>query len=107
MCAEDIEEYKKACAQPGALSAMLGWYRAALRSQETRQLLQGSSLYVHRPTLVIWGKKDPYLDPRCNETLPFYVDDVQIHYLENANHWVQMDQPEIVNDLLLNYLLPI
>ena len=64
---EDIELYRQAWSRPGALSAMLGWYRAILRSRETPWLLSLPPMIVPHPTLVIWGEKDPYLDRTCNE----------------------------------------
>ena len=103
MTADDIARYKEACAQPGALPAMIGWYR-----HTARYLLRHARRFPHfrikRPTCVIWGERDIALDKSCNETLPQYVDQLAIHYLPNASHWVQMDEPEAVNQLVLGFL---
>jgi len=101
----DLEVYKNAWKQPGALSAMLGWYRIGFRSPlKTRSTAFQRN--VQADTLVIWGKKDPYLDWRCNETLPHYVRRLQVRYLENIGHWVQMEAPEIVNRWMLDFFNP-
>ncbi len=72
MSAADIQCYKTACAQPGALTAMIGWYRANFlisRTLDRRQPTRDWQITI--PTLVIWGERDPFLDRRCNETLPW------------------------------------
>lgn len=104
MTGEDIDFYRQAWTQPGALSAMLGWYRTALRSTESRWLMGLPPLVVPQPTLLIWGEKDPYLDRACNETLPTYVTNLHIHYLPSANHWPMIDRPDEVNALILGHL---
>lgn len=100
---DDIALYKKALAREGALTAALGWYREIPR----RLLHGGLSLpepTVDAPTLVIWGERDVALAKQCNDPLPKYVPNLQIHYLAAAGHWVQMDHPNEVNGLLLEFL---
>jgi len=104
MTEKDIDLYRQAWSQIGALSAMLGWYRAALQSKESQWLLNLPPLVVLQPTLVIWGEEDPYLDRACNETLPRYVPDLRVHYLPGANHWPMIARPEEVNALILGHL---
>lgn len=103
MSLEDTQRYKAALSQPGALSATIGWYRAMARG-----LVKGAfrtlPAKVTVPACVIWGERDVALDPACNETLPRYVANLQIHYLTDANHWVQMHRPQEVNALLLAFL---
>ena len=50
---EDIEQYKEAWSQPGAMTAMLNWYRAARYRPETANGMQ-----VHVRTLILWGVQD-------------------------------------------------
>lgn len=103
MTAADVQRYKDACAQPGALSAMIGWYRATFRDL----LAQGGNpprLAINAPTAVIWGEGDDYLDRRCNDTLRRYVAQLDLHFLGDASHWVQLDRPDVVNSLILGFL---
>lgn len=97
MTQRDVELYKEACARPGALEAMIGWYRAIKRPRE-------AVLNIERPSCVIWGERDAFLEKGCNETLGRYVPDLSVHYLPRASHWVQMDLPEEVNQLMLDFL---
>lgn len=97
MTQRDIALYKEACAQPGALEAMIGWYRAINRSRK-------AVLNIDRPSCVIWGERDAFLEKGCNETLGSYVPDLSVHYLPRASHWVQMDLPDEVNRIMLDFL---
>ncbi|MBI5091216.1 MAG: alpha/beta fold hydrolase [Candidatus Hydrogenedentes bacterium] len=105
MSPEDVQRYKAALSQLGALTAMIGWYRAMVRGL-VRSRFAAPHARITAPTCVIWGERDVALDRACNETLPHYVDDLRIHYLPNANHWVQMHRPDEVNSLLLSFLAP-
>jgi epoxide hydrolase 4 len=68
---EDIEKYKEAWSQPGAMTAMLNWYRAAVwhRPQIT------NDLHVHVRTLMLWGVKDVALSRRMARPSLDYCDD--------------------------------
>lgn len=103
MSAADIAAYVRAWEQPGAMAAMLGWYRAAFGAA-VRCGLSAPPQRIASPTCVIWGEKDFALDKRCNRTLPGYVSDLRLHYLPDAGHWVQMHRPQEVNRLLLDFL---
>lgn len=103
MGSQDIAAYVEAWEQPGALSAMLGWYRTAFRAT-LRSGLSAPPQHVQAPTCVIWGEEDFALDRRCNDTLDRYTPDLRVHYLPGASHWVQMHRPQEVNRLLLEFL---
>lgn len=59
---------------------------------------------IAAPTLVIWGENDLALEKCTNDTLSRYAPNSRIVYLPKASHWVQMDEPETVNPLLLEFL---
>jgi len=105
MTPADSARYKQSWRQPGALSAMLGWYRAMGRHAARQpRLPRLPRLDIGVPTALIWGLDDPYLDRACNATLHRYVSDLRIHYLPGAGHWVQMNCPDETNHLLLDFL---
>jgi epoxide hydrolase 4 len=102
----DIEEYKLAWKQPGALTAMINWYRAMLR-----QRLKGPwnpqkivPRRVHVPTLMLWGKNDIALSWEMAQPSIDLCDAGQLIFFENATHWVQHDEAEAVNRQLLAFL---
>lgn len=97
---EDIAEYKKAWSQPGAMTAMVNWYRAAVWH---RPKLPGD-LCVKVPTLMIWGMQDVALSHRMARLSMDYCDNGKLVFFEDATHWVQHDEAENVNQLLVEFL---
>jgi epoxide hydrolase 4 len=99
----DLARYREALARPGALTAALNYYRAY-----RGHLLRGGGKThprrtIDRPTLVIWGEKDPALDRHNLDGLERYVSDLRIERLPQATHWVMADAPDRVNALLTGF----
>lgn len=103
MSPADIERYKAAYRQPGAVPAMIGWYRA-LAQRIARNKGRANIGTIAVPALVIWGENDVALEKCTNDTLKRYAPNSRIVYLPKASHWVQLDEPETVNRLLLEFL---
>lgn len=97
---EDLDFYKDAFAKRGALTASLNYYRNALQQTLTERNWQ--TLYV--PTLMIWGEEDIALDKELTDGVETYVHDFQIQYIPNCSHWVQQEQPELVNQYIRHFL---
>jgi pimeloyl-ACP methyl ester carboxylesterase len=97
---EDIAEYKQAWSQPGAMTAMLNWYRAAVRYLP--KLLKDVRVKV--PTLMLWGMQDVALSHRMARLSIDYCEDGALVFFEDATHWVQHDEAENVTKLLLEFL---
>jgi len=102
---EDIKEYKKAWSQPGAMTAMINWYRAMMRAmlRRRRPKTRGNSR-VKVPVLMLWGMKDVALSHRMARLSIDYCDIGQLVLFEDATHWVQHDEAENVNQYLLEFL---
>jgi pimeloyl-ACP methyl ester carboxylesterase len=102
---EDIDRYVEAMAQPGAVSGGVNYYRALLRQRpaESRRRIRR----IDAPTLVIWGERDRYLGLHLAAPDPKWVPNLRVVRLPNASHWVQVDEPERVNELLLDFLTPL
>ena len=98
---EDIAEYKKAWSQPGAMTAMINWYRALLRYRPRMP----KDPRVTVPTLMLWGMQDVALSHRMARPSMDYCDDGKLVFFEDATHWVQHDETEAVNQLLIEFLL--
>ena len=97
----DLERYRAAFAPPGALRAAVDYYRAAGRRMATTTP-RGSSK-VRIPTLVVWGARDPALSIRLTHDLERWVPDLRLEVLPDSGHWVQIDAPGTVNDLLRDF----
>lgn len=97
---EDIEKYKAAWAQPGAITAMLNWYRA-VRKYRPQSL---SSPKISVPVLLIWGKRDKAFDPSLAEDSIRLCEDGKLITIDHASHWVQHEAAEEVNAALVEWL---
>lgn len=119
----DFARYRDAWSQPGAITAMINWYRAAVRNRSvwsesgTINAMVNSSLgrlgirpvppsdvRVHVPTLVIWGTDDQFLDSRLAQASVAFCDDGALRVINRATHWVHHEEPERVNCLLVDFL---
>lgn len=102
--AEDAEVFARNAAQPGALKAMIDYYRAlALGGGSRRQQQLGLPL-IEVPTLMLWGVQDLALTEACTWGTDEWVRSLTLRYLPQASHWVQQDEPELVNAMLEAFL---
>jgi pimeloyl-ACP methyl ester carboxylesterase len=99
---EDIARYREAWSQPGAATAMINYYRAALRRAPSRTVAEMRP--VEAPTLVIWGERDRYLGAELSQPSTSDVPRLErVVRLPEATHWVQHDEPERVSQLLIEF----
>jgi len=96
----DIQAYKQAAAKPGALTAMLNYYRNAFE----QGLFKPSWGVLEVPTLMIWGEQDQALGKELTYGTEQYVRDFQIKYISDSSHWVQQEQPQLVNQYMREFL---
>lgn len=99
---QDIERYAKAIAEPGAVTGMLNHYRAFLRQNPFR--LGWDLRVVEAPVLVIWGQRDRYFDAALAEPDEAWVPHARVERVPDAGHWVHLDAPDRVSDLLLRFV---
>jgi pimeloyl-ACP methyl ester carboxylesterase len=60
---------------------------------------------VQCQTLVIWGSQDAFLEQAAVEPSTKYVDnECKVKYIESAGHWVQQEEPELVNQYIREFL---
>jgi epoxide hydrolase 4 len=99
---EEIERYIEAWSQPGAATGMINYYRSSVRTplkQAEEQIRP-----IAAPTLVIWGEQDRYLRDDLAEPEHNDVPNLdRVERLPNASHWVHHDEPERVNQLLVDF----
>ena len=99
---DDLDRYERALLGPGGLKGPIDWYRAALRRNPAALARQYRP--IGAPTLVIWGQQDRHLGAEWATPTPALVPDVRMAWLPDASHWVQHDEPEAVNRLLVEFL---
>ncbi len=96
----DIEAYKNAAAKRGALTAMLNYYR----NFSQQKMFNEDWRVLEVPTLMIWGENDTALGKELTYGTELYVRDFQIKYIPNCSHWVQQEQPALVNQYMGEFL---
>jgi pimeloyl-ACP methyl ester carboxylesterase len=95
---EDMAAYKKAWRQPGALTAMINWYRAYKYNTEP------ASGMLQLPVLLIWGRKDCFLLPQMAQDSIGKCANGKLVMIEEATHWIHHEQPELVNTLIHDFI---
>ncbi len=95
-----IAAYRAAWRQPGALTAMLNWYRA-LFIKDLAVPREGS---IRTQTLVIWGDQDAFAEPKLAEASAALCASARVLHLPKASHWVVHDQPDEVREALIDFL---
>ncbi len=93
--------YRAAALRPGALTAMINYYRALLRTPDFANIGDGR---IETPTLLIWGEEDKALGIWCTEGVERWVPQLTLRRLPGVSHWVQQEAPERVNALLSDWL---
>lgn len=95
----DLAVYRAAWSRPGALRAMVNWYRAALRRPPARV----PSPRVKPPALVLWGERDRFLGREMIEPSLALCDEARLERIPEATHWLQHEEPAAVNRLLIEH----
>lgn len=100
----DMANWIADLSRPGALTAGLNWYRA--NQHPARELRARSEVpAVQAPTLGLWSDGDRYLvEEGMQRSAEFVPGSWHYERVEHASHWMQLDQPEIINRLLLQHL---
>lgn len=114
---DDIRKgYLKAWQQPGAMEAMVSWYKAtplvvpemdAAVMSEQRAALAAIDLdrvRVRMPHQVIWGLRDTALLPSARKGLDALCDDLTLHEFPDADHWIIHQKPTEVTALIASFI---
>lgn len=95
----ETDHWIKDLSRPGRLTAGMNWYRANLSS-----LWKADFPRVKIPVFGIWSTDDVALaeDQMINSAA--FVDATwQYERMENVSHWIPVDEPEKLSDLIINY----
>jgi pimeloyl-ACP methyl ester carboxylesterase len=99
----DTDQWIADLSRPGALTASLNWYRAnvAPRPPGPPRVLPP----VAPPTMAIWSTNDHYLDgARMEQSADYVAGPWRYEQIPGASHWMQVDAPDKLNALLLDWL---
>jgi pimeloyl-ACP methyl ester carboxylesterase len=96
-----MEEAVAAMSKPGALAAGLNWYRANVNP--TTPAAAFPNIAVR--TMGLWSTGDVFLtEESMTGSVRYVTAPWRYERISEASHWLQLDRPELVNDLLLDFL---
>ena len=108
---EERRHYLDDWAQPGALTAMLNWYRASeivvpKPGEEAHAPAWTWAPFpkITVPTLVLWALRDTALLPVQLEGLDDLVDKLRIVTIPDAGHFVPWEQPQTVTAAIRDFM---
>lgn len=110
LLAPERDAYLDEWGQPGAMTAMLNWYRASAivvpgmdETPERPAFLDGPFPPLRMPVLVIWGMGDTALLPVQLEGLDQLVPDLKVVQVD-AGHFVPWENPTAVNTAIRDWI---
>jgi pimeloyl-ACP methyl ester carboxylesterase len=101
----DVERYVADLDRPGALTAALNWYRANIAPARFAGAAANPLPPVRCPVLGLWGADDvacgeaQMLASREHVAGPW-----RYHRVEGAGHWIPLDAPDELTEVLLGFL---
>lgn len=109
---DDLDRYREAWSQPGAMTAMINWYRAAFRPGSRHDAgadtesapAPGGRITV--PTLLIWGAQDAFLGKEMAQPSIERCEEGRLVVLDAATHWIHHEAPEQVTTLIRDFFTP-
>lgn len=102
--ADDPDRCVDDLARPGALTAALNWYRA---NALPNLLLADPKAFpsVQAPTLAVFGKFDrTRSEEQVASSAAYVAGPWRFERFEDAGHWVQLEQADRLNRLLVEFL---
>ena len=83
--------------------AVAGAQRGMAARPDATDVLAGVAV----PTLVVAGEEDAIIGPEVGRELAAAIPDARFLLVERAGHLANLEQPEVVNEALLDFLAPI
>jgi pimeloyl-ACP methyl ester carboxylesterase len=83
--------------------AVAGAQRGMAARLDATDVLAGIAV----PTLVVHGEEDAIIAPEVGRELAAAIPDARFLLVERAGHLANLEQPEVVNEALLDFLAPI
>ena len=93
----ELDRYAEAWARPGALTAMLAYYRATRRPHRPPRR-------VRVPMLLLWGERDAFLQRAIAREGAALCDAGALVFVPGATHWAHLEEPRAVNAALVRFL---
>ncbi len=105
--------YLEAWTQPGAMEAMVAWYKATTLvvpepgesvAQNPISAVDPAKVRVAMPHQVIWGMQDKALLPSARAGLADLCASLEVHEVADADHWIIHQKPDLVRSLVRSFV---
>ena len=97
-----LERYRIAWSRPGAITAMIDYYRAAFRHPGA----SGDAGKVATRTLILWGTEDAFILRVLATDSARRCADARVEYVNGATHWLHHEEPVHVTASIDRFLGP-
>jgi pimeloyl-ACP methyl ester carboxylesterase len=99
---DDIQKYVEAYKNPETVKAAIAYYRAAFREMFSKSKIRYPK--IKAPVLMLWGEHDIALGKEMTYNTKNYCENsFEIIYDSTSGHFIQHDNPELVNSSLLHF----
>jgi pimeloyl-ACP methyl ester carboxylesterase len=107
----DVARVKESIGDPAHIAAAIGYYRAIynpeLQSPDYAEEQSASMAPTPKPTLYLHGRDDGcMLLSSVSNPLDFLAEGSEFVVVDHAGHFLQVEQPELVNARILDFLRP-
>ena len=84
------------------ITATINYYRCAFQYKEVGQSFD---MKIKVPVASIFGTADKYLSVAAAEGSKDFIEDFKQTFIDGASHWVHMEKPDQVNQIMEKYLI--
>jgi pimeloyl-ACP methyl ester carboxylesterase len=86
----------------GGIAGPVNWYRNI--DDNAAKYAEYLDASIPQPTLMIAADSDPVLPVNLTDGMDRWISDLTTVVIEGSGHWTQQEQPDAVNDVLINWL---
>lgn len=101
----DFDRYLEDLSRPGALTAALDWYRANVEPELPGES-DGETPTADCPVVGLWSDGDHHLaEEQMTGAEALVEGSWRYERIADASHWMMLDRPARINELLLDFLV--
>lgn len=104
---EEAKLFHNAMSGADRMYAMMNWYRANIPEFESiteADMWPAPDAQIAMPALIVWGTEDSVAVPELVEQLSNGTDNIQFVNLPGINHWTSMEQSNLANQAIADFL---
>lgn len=102
---QHLKQYTAPFAKPSQRNGTLAFAKSLLNDQNWFQSLWNNRQAIsHKPTLIIWGMKDPVIKPHYLEKFVSGFTNCSVIKLETCGHFPQEEQHDLVSKAIFDFL---